>query len=148
MNRSGSFCPVHPFDRAVGPRMVDPGEAMLDAILAATYVEHVGQEARGRAIGIARGQAELDAVIGQHGVDAVRHCFDERDEEGRGAAVVGFLDQLHEGELAGAIDSDEQVRFALGGLHFGDVDVEETDRQQRVPGERDDNHLVGDGQAG
>ena len=35
--------------------------------------------------------------------------------------------QLSEGELAGAVDGDEEVELAFGGLHFGDVDMEEAD---------------------
>jgi hypothetical protein len=35
--------------------------------------------------------------------------------------------QFREGELAGAIDCDEEVELAFGGVHFGDVDVEVTD---------------------
>ena len=50
----------------------DLGEAVLDAVLAAAHVEHVGHVSRGRAVGVARGEAELDAVVGQHGVDACR----------------------------------------------------------------------------
>jgi hypothetical protein len=33
--------PVHPFDLAVGPGMLDPGQAMLDPIFTAAHVEHV-----------------------------------------------------------------------------------------------------------
>jgi hypothetical protein len=33
--------------------------------------------------------------------------------------------QLDEGELAGGVDGHEQKELALGGLNFGDVDVEE-----------------------
>ena len=38
---------VHPFDLAVGPRMVRLGEPVLDAMLAADTVEHV-QSVAGR----------------------------------------------------------------------------------------------------
>ena len=37
-------------------------------------------------------------------------------------------DQLHEGELAGAIDSDIEVELAFGGVELSDVDVEIADR--------------------
>ena len=32
------------------------------------------------------------------------------------------------GELAGAIDGDEEIELAFGGLHLGDVDMEVADR--------------------
>ena len=76
---------------------------------------------------MARRQAELDAVVGQYRVDFVRDGFDEPDEEGRSGDAIGFLDQLNEGELRRAVDGDEEVELSLGGLHFGDVDVEEAD---------------------
>jgi hypothetical protein len=40
---------VHPFDLAVGPRMVGLGEAMLDIMLAADAIEHMHSVARRRA---------------------------------------------------------------------------------------------------
>jgi hypothetical protein len=35
---------------------------------------------------------------------------------------------LRDGELAGAVDGDEQIEHAFGSLHLGDVLVEEADR--------------------
>ena len=62
--------PVHPLDLTIGPGMIDFGEAMLDVVLAATHLEHVGDEPRCWSIGIALWKPELDAVVGQHRVDA------------------------------------------------------------------------------
>src|SRR5215471_18532035 len=42
-------------------------------------------------------------------------------------------DQLHERELAGAIDSDIEVELAFGGLDLGDVDVEIANRISLEP---------------
>jgi hypothetical protein len=39
-----------------------------------------------------------------------------------------LVDQLGDGELAGAVDADEQVELAFGSLNLGDIDVEEVDR--------------------
>jgi hypothetical protein len=36
--------------------------------------------------------------------------------------------KLDEGEFAHPIDSDEHVELAFGGLHLGDIDMEEADR--------------------
>ena len=41
--------------------------------------------------------------------------------------AVGLVDQLRDRELARAIDADEQVELAFGGLHLGDIDVKEAD---------------------
>lgn len=120
--------PVHPFDLPVGPGVVDPGEAMLDAIVAAAHREHMCDVASCRAFGAARRKAELNAVIGQNRVDLVGNGSDQGDEEGPSRHPVGALDQLHEGELARPIDGHEQVELALGGLNLGEVDMEEADR--------------------
>jgi hypothetical protein len=50
---------------------------------------------------------------------------DEGLEEGRGGNASGFVDQLDESELAGAVDGHKQIGLAFGGLHFGDADVGE-----------------------
>ena len=40
---------------------------------------------------------------------------------------ISFVNQLGDGELARAVDANEQVELAFGGLHLGDVHVEEAD---------------------
>ena len=79
--------------------MVDAGEAVLDAILLASHVEHVGHVAGGGSVAVAQREAKLDAVVGQYGVDAVRHGGNEGFEEGGYCDVRGTFDQLGEGEL-------------------------------------------------
>jgi len=61
-------------------------------------------------------------------VDAVRHGLQQVFEELPRRLSVGFVDQLGDGELAGAVDADEQVQLAFGCLHLGDIVVEEADR--------------------
>ena len=119
---------VHSLDLAIGPRMIDFCEAMLDAVFAASHVEDVRHVAGGWAIGVARREAELDAVVRQDRVNLVRNGGDQRDQEGEGGHTVGALDQLHKREFARAIDGDEQIEFAFGRLHFDDVDVKEVYR--------------------
>ena len=119
---------VHPFHLAVGPRMIDLGEAMLDAIFATAHGEHVRSEFGGRAICISGWQAKLNAVIGQNGMNFIGHGGNARDEKGRRRDAVCLLFQLDEGKFAGSVDGDEEIQLSLGGLHFGDIDVEEADR--------------------
>ncbi len=45
--------PVPPLDLAIGPRMLHFGQAMLDAVLSATHVEHVRHVPGGWPIGVA-----------------------------------------------------------------------------------------------
>ena len=71
---------------------------------------------------------ELDAVVGQHGVDPVGDGLDQGLEEARRRAAGGFLMQFDEGELRGSVDGHEKVELALLGAHLGDIDVEVADR--------------------
>lgn len=71
---------VHPFNLAVGPWVLDFGEPVIDPIFVAPHGEHVGQAGGCRAIGVTRRERELDAVVGQHGVDFVGRGFDQRDD--------------------------------------------------------------------
>lgn len=119
---------VHPLDLTVRPGMVDPGEAKLDAMVAAVHGEHVGHGPGRGPIGMTGCEAELDAVIGQHRMDPVGHGRDEGFEEGGRGDAIGAFRQLDQGELAGSVYRDEQVELAFGGLQLGDVDVEEADR--------------------
>lgn len=48
---------VHSFDLPIGPGMIDPGEAMLDAILPAAHREHMRDVAGCRTVGVARRQS-------------------------------------------------------------------------------------------
>jgi hypothetical protein len=57
-------------------------------------------------------------------------------EEGGGSNAGGAFDQSDEGEPAGAVDGDEEMEPALGGLHRGDGDVDVSDGLglERLPG--------------
>ena len=117
---------VHPLDLTVGPGMVRLGEPMLNAIRLTDHVE--AHPARPGGVAIAGLLGELDAIIGQDRVDAVGYGFEQMLEELPGRSPVSPVDQLSDRELAGAIDAHEQVELAFGGLHLGDIDVEEADR--------------------
>ncbi len=49
-------------------------------------------------------------------------------EELPSRAPIGLVDQLGDRELARAVCANEQIELAFGGLHLGDIDVEETNR--------------------
>src|SRR6185312_11842308 len=88
--------------------------------------ESFDDQRNGRASGAWR--RELDAVVGQHGMDLIGHGLEEMAEEVARDPCGRLLVQLDEGELRGAVDGDEQVELAFGRPDFGDVDVEEADR--------------------
>ena len=58
------------------------GDPVFDAIFIAAHIEHMGDIACGWPVGVAWWQPELDAVIGQHGMDFVGHNGDQSHEEG------------------------------------------------------------------
>jgi putative transposase len=57
-----------------------------------------------------------------------RHSGDKGLQEGARGLGIGLVDQPSDREFRGAIDRDEEIELALGGLHFGDVDVEIANR--------------------
>ncbi len=106
------------------PGMLHFSQAVLDAVLATTHIEHVCHVARCRSVGVARRERELDAVVGQNGMDPIGHCLNEGHEEGGRRGSPGLSDDLHEGEFARAINGHVKVQLAFGSLNLSDIDVE------------------------
>ena len=77
---------VHSFDLTVGPGVVGLGEPMLDAIFAADLVEAMHTHPSGPAIPVAWQVGELDAVVGQDGVQVVGHRFEQGFQERDGGS--------------------------------------------------------------
>src|SRR5262249_7474985 len=94
---------VHALDLAIGPWMLDLGQPMFDAILLAAQIEHMCHVSCRRAIRVAWWESELDPIVGENRVDLVWDSRNQSLEEGGGRAPSRLSDQLHEGELAGAI---------------------------------------------
>lgn len=129
--------PTHALDLAVGPRMLGLGQTVIDVVLGAGILEGVSPEAlaighclldlRDGVAASAR-RREVDAIVGENGMDLVRHRLNEMQKEvGRGSGCR-LLMRLDEGELRRSIDGDEEMQLALFGAHFGNVDVEVADR--------------------
>jgi hypothetical protein len=79
---------------------------MLDAVCLADHVE-----ARPSGVAVTRLLGELNAIVGQDRVDAVRHGFQQVFEELPSCPSVSLVDQLGDRELASAVDADEQVEL-------------------------------------
>lgn len=118
----------HSLDLAVGLGMLDFGEPVLDPVVTATDAEHVHHVSGSRPIGVARRERELDAIIGQDGMDFVGHGRNQRDQKGGRRCPACFGNQLDEGELAGPVYRYVTIELAFGRAHFGDVDVEVPNR--------------------
>ncbi len=119
---------VHAFDLPVGLGMVRFGQPMIDAMRKADPVKRMSTKAGSGPLTIFWQVGKLNSIVGEHGVDAVWDRCDKRFEKSGGSLHVGAFDQLHESELGGAVDGDEQIELAFGGAHPGQVDVEVADR--------------------
>jgi len=119
---------VHAFALAVGPGMIGFGKSMLDTVPPTYAVEWMAPETGGGSLTVPGTVGELDAVVGEHGMDAIRNGFDERFEEGSGSSHVGLFDEFYHGELRGPVDGHEQIELALGRSYFSQVDMKEADR--------------------
>jgi hypothetical protein len=77
--------PVHTLHLAVGPRMLGLGEAMIDIVLGTSQLEGVAEEflARHHRLDLCRTPAfapwigEVDAIVGEHGMNFVGNSFEE-----------------------------------------------------------------------
>jgi hypothetical protein len=124
---------VHALDLPVGPGMVGLSQSVFDPMKETEPVEGMAAEACGWPLPVLGQIGELDAVVGEHSVDAVRNGFNERFEEGRSSSDICFFDEFDHSELRRSIDGHEQVKPAFGGSHLGQVDVEEADRIRIEP---------------
>ena len=119
---------IHAFDLPVGPGMVGLGQAVFDSMNETEPVEGMAAEACGWSLAVLRQVGELDAVVCEQGMDAVRNGFNERFEECGSSPHICLFDEFDHGELRGAVDGYEEVELAFGSSHLGQVDVEEADR--------------------
>lgn len=115
--------PVHSFDLTIRPGVLDPGQPVLNLMLAADPVEDVLE-----GINVPIMIGELDAIIRQHDVEPVGHGSDEITQKGCCGHFPGLLVQLHESELGGAVNGNEQVKFAFSRLNLSNINVEVAER--------------------
>ena len=106
--------------------MVRLNGPLLDFVRFADHIE--AYLTRPSGVTVARLIGELDAIVGQDRVDAVGRRFQQVFEKLLRRSPISRVDQLGDGELAGAVDADEQVELAFGGLHLCNIHVEEADR--------------------
>lgn len=88
---------VHPLDLAVGPRMVGLCQAMLDPVGLADHAEAHRPGVDGVSVPWLLG--ELDAVVGENGMDLVRHGLEQVLQELPGGLSVSCCDELPRANL-------------------------------------------------
>ena len=117
---------VHPFDLAVGPWMVGLGQSMFDIVCLADQIKpHLAER---DAVAVPRLLCELDAIVGENGVDFVRNAFQQVFQEFPGRLAIGLLDKLCHSEFAGSVNGHKEMELTLFGPNLGNVDVEITNR--------------------
>ncbi len=128
LHRSVLDGPVHALDLPVGPRVVGLGEAVFDSMHETEPIERMSAEACRWSLAVLRQIGELDAVVGEHGMDAIRNGLDECFKERCCGSHIRLFDEFDHRELRGAVDGHEQVELAFGGPDLGQVDMKEADR--------------------
>ena len=116
---------VHPFDLAIGPGMVGLGQPVLNPVCLTNHVEAHRPGIDG--VPVPWLLRELDAVVGENGMDLVGHGLEHVLEELLGRLPVSRCNELGDRELGCPVDAHEEVELSLDGLHLGNVDVEEPD---------------------
>src|SRR5262249_42721872 len=124
---------VHPLDLPVRPRMIWLCQLMLNLVRSTEQNEHIGLPSLSRTLTVLWQITELDAVVGEYGVNFVGDDCDHGLQQGRCRISVSLLVELRESKLRCAVNRDKQVKFAFFSAHFSDIDVEVADR---VPLER------------
>ena len=97
---------VHAFDLPVGPGMVGLGQSMFDSVKQTQPVEGVATEACSRSLAVLQ-VCERDAVVGEHGMDAVRNGLDESLEERCCSSHVCPFDEFNHSGLRSFVDGYE-----------------------------------------
>src|SRR6516162_1577563 len=80
---------VHALDLTIGPRMLDLGQPMFDAILLAAQIEHMCRVSCRRAVRVSWWESELGPIIGEDRVDVVWDRRKQSFEERRGWSLAG-----------------------------------------------------------
>ena len=116
---------VHSLDLSICPWMVGFGQSMFNPVRLADHVEAHLSGIDG--IAISGLLCELDAVIRQNGVDFVGHNFQHELQKFPSSASVRCFGELGDGELAGAVNGNEQMQLPLCCLNLSDINVKEAD---------------------
>jgi hypothetical protein len=99
---------VHPFDLTVGPGMVGFGEPVIDTVSVTDAVEGLPAEASDGALAVPGQIRELDAIVGEYPVDAVRNSFDQCFPGRRRQSHLGAFHEFDHSELGSSVDGHER----------------------------------------
>ena len=113
---------AHPFDLAVGPGVSWFGKALLNAPLVAELADRMAAH-----VEVMREISELNTVVGQEFINLVRKLGQDQSQEFHGHHLGGLGVQFGKGQLAGAVNGNEEVLLAFFRANFRKIDVEVAD---------------------
>jgi len=116
---------IHPFDLAVGPRVVWLGQPMFDPVGFADHVEAHWPRVEG--VPVAGLLGKLDAIVRENGMDLIGHGFEHALQELPSGSPVSLFNKLGHGKLAGSVDANKEIKLALGRLNLCNINVKEPD---------------------
>jgi hypothetical protein len=105
---------IHSLDLAVRPGMPHLREAVLDPVLATNAVEDVREGER-----IQGAVGELNAGVGQHGVDPIGQRLQQVAQELRRLHLACPFLQPQMRKLRRAVNGDKEIQLALGRSDLG-----------------------------
>ena len=103
-------------DLSIGPRMLDLGESVLNAMFAADAVKNV---LASKSVPFLIG--ELNAIVSEDDVDPVRHCGNQIAQKLCRQHLASLGVQFDIGKLAGSINGNKEIEFALSRLNLSNV---------------------------
>jgi hypothetical protein len=113
---------------AVGPRMIWPGGAVLDAELRTHAIEDVRTEIPPGWAGAVLWQVgEGHTVIGEHRVDGVRKGADNAAQELGTVHLPSIVAELDVGKLRDAVYGEEHVELSAAEAELTDIDMDVSD---------------------
>jgi len=107
-------CAIHSLNMAAHSRMPHLREAVFDPALATNAVEDVREGVR-----IQGADGELNAVVGQHGVDPIGQRLQQVAQELRRFHLARPLLRAQMRKLRRAVSGDKEIQLALGRSDLG-----------------------------
>jgi len=119
---------VHSLNLTVGLGVMRLGQTMFDAEAPAGAIEGMAKPSGGRPLAVSRQIGELNAVVGEHRVDLIRHRCHQCLQKGASLARGRLQHELGESVFRGPVHGNKEVELAFLSPHLGGVDVEVADR--------------------
>src|SRR5260370_25695731 len=101
------------------------GQSVADVMRKTDEIEGMSTRSCRKPSTVLRQIGELDSVVGEHGVDAIRNGSDECFKEGSRRLHIGLFNEFDHSELRGPVDAHEELELAFARSHFRPFDMED-----------------------